>query len=161
MTAAEIIRDEHRSMGAVLKSLLSHVRGAKTQTEPADWPLYSAMLDYLQAFPEVMHHPKEDQFLFAALRRKAPAAAPVLDELESQHREGAEALRNLRHALDQSRAASNVAAFAALLEQYAEFQWRHMEIEEQQVLPLAQEKLDESDWASINAAFAANREPRW
>lgn len=160
-TAVEIIREEHRSMAAVLKSLLTHAQAAKAGKEPPDWPLYSAMLDYLQAFPEVTHHPKEDQFLFAAIRRKTSAADDALDTLQQQHLEGAERLGNLRSTLEQSRSTDRVSRFAEELEQYAEFQWQHMDIEERKILPLAIETLEAADWVLINAAFAANREPRW
>jgi len=46
------------------------------------------MLDYLQAFPEVMHHPKKDQFLFSRQRIRHPDSAVLLDGLEREHREG-------------------------------------------------------------------------
>ena len=55
-TALAVIRDEHRSMGAVLKSLTKQVGEAAAGSAPADYPFYGAMLDYLQAFPETLHH---------------------------------------------------------------------------------------------------------
>jgi hemerythrin-like domain-containing protein len=161
MKAVDIIREEHRSMASVLKSLLNQAQAARAGTADADWPLYAAMLDYLQAFPEVTHHPKEDQFLFPALRRRYANADSLLATLEDEHKAGAELLRRLVRQLEVSKTAQRVGDFADALEGYAQFQWRHMEREEKEVLPLAMEKLLTADWAAIDTAFAANREPRW
>jgi len=70
-------------------------------------------------------------------------------------------LRQLRERLEPSRKSGDVAAFSSALEQYARFQWRHMETEEREVPPLSFQHLDAEDWAVIDAAFTANREPRW
>lgn len=158
--AVAIIRDEHRSMAAVLKSLLREVDAARDGTAP-DVPLYGAMLDYLQAFPERLHHPKEDEYLFRLLRRRCSAAAPLLDDLEAQHVSGGVALRDLRAALADVAAGGNVKQFAELLQRYADYLWAHMKMEEEQVLPLAQEHLTAADWREIDAAFAINREAQW
>jgi hemerythrin-like domain-containing protein len=42
---------------------------------------------------------------------------------------------------------------------YVDFYLRHMALEESDVLPAAQRALDSADWAAIDAAFAANRDP--
>jgi branched-chain amino acid transport system ATP-binding protein len=160
-TALHVIRDEHRSIGAVLKALTKQVGEAAAGTAPADYSLYGAMLDYLQAFPETLHHPKEDQFLFHRLRVRCPQSADLLDELEAQHASGAKALASLRTALAEAVRSGDIHPFAAALGTYADFQWSHMRKEEEQVLPLAERELSAEDWAFIDAAFAVNRETRW
>jgi len=160
-TSKEIIRDEHRSMAAVLNSLTKQVTEAAAGKGPADLPLYGAMLDYLQAIPEVLHHPKEDQYLFRRLRERCPAAAPLLNELEAQHVSGAKTLANLRELLEEASCSGQVGPFADALNQYAQFQWKHMRMEEEQILPLADRELSAEDWAYLDAAFAVNRGPRW
>jgi hemerythrin-like domain-containing protein len=162
MTAAiEIIKDEHRSIAAVLKALVSHVAQARDGRTAADVHLAAAMLDYLQAYPERLHHPKEDEYLFRFLRRRCADANAVLDDLEAQHTHGAELLSELRRALEVSRAAGHFEAFDPVLTAYAAFQWQHMRTEEEVVLPLAKRHLKPEDWQAIDAAFAANRERGW
>jgi hemerythrin-like domain-containing protein len=160
-TALAVIRDEHRSMGAVLKSLTTQVAEAAAGTAPADYPLYGAMLDYLQAFPETLHHPKEDQYLFRRLRERCPQSKDLLDDLEAQHASGAKALSSLRSALAEAVKSGDIHPFTAALVAYANFQWSHMREEEDRVLPLAERELSAEDWAFIDAAFAVNRETRW
>jgi hemerythrin-like domain-containing protein len=160
-SAVDIIRDEHRSIGAVLSSLTRQVASAAAGTEPPDYPLYGAMLDYLVAFPERLHHPKEEEFLFRRLRQRAPSVNALLDELEAQHVSGSEQLQALRAELARSAPAREIGSFAKLLSRYAEEQWQHMRMEEEQVLPRAQQSLSADDWREIDAAFAMNRETQW
>ena len=160
-TALAVIRDEHRSIGAVLKSLRKQVAEAAMGTVPPDFPLYGAMLDYLQAFPETLHHPKEDQFLFRRLRDRCPQCSELLGELEAQHKSGAKALARLRETLTEGGRSGDMRPVADALMTYAEFQWNHIRKEEEQVLPLAEHELSAEDWAFIDAAFAVNRETRW
>ena len=154
--AAMIIRDEHRSLTAVLKSLEKHVAEVIAGTAPTDYPFCGAMLDYLKTFPEILHHPKEDQFLFRRLRARCPSANVLLDELEEQHRSGSLQLTALRATLAAASAQDRIEEFAEALTAYAESQWVHMRIEEEQILPLAERELTPEDWAHINSAFAAN-----
>jgi nucleotide-binding universal stress UspA family protein len=55
-----VIRDEHRSLAAVIHGLELLVRQAREANEPPSFPLLHAMLYYIKEFPETLHHPKED-----------------------------------------------------------------------------------------------------
>jgi hemerythrin-like domain-containing protein len=159
--AALIIHDEHRTLAAVLHGLLYLVRQVGKGAMTPDYLLLGSMLHYIDAFPERMHHPKEDLFLFAALRGSAPETAALLDELHAQHVEGAAAIVRLRQSLRhcQESAGAGFDAFAALVERYAEFHWQHMRMEEDKVLPLAEKALTEAQWRDLDAAFADNVDP--
>jgi hemerythrin-like domain-containing protein len=54
---------------------------------------------------------------------------------------------------------SALPALAAAVTGYAQFQWAHMRLEEEQILPLAQKALLPADWERIDAAFVANDDP--
>lgn len=43
------------------------------------------MIHYIDAFPERLHHPKEDQFLFARLSERSPESRPLVEELRAEH----------------------------------------------------------------------------
>jgi hemerythrin-like domain-containing protein len=45
------------------------------------------------------------------------------------------------------------------VQKYVDFYFQHMSLEEKQVLPLAERVLTAQDWAELDAAFAANRDP--
>src|SRR5690242_11282976 len=103
MKAIQIIRDEHRSLAAVLHGLLYLMRQTRDKGAPANFPVVSAMLYYIDAFPERFHHPKEDRYLFPLLRSRAPETGAVLDALEKDHVVGAAKLRALIQAFTRYR----------------------------------------------------------
>ncbi len=156
-----VIEDEHRSLAAVLHGLLYLVRQTREHGEKPDFKVLGAMLYYIDAVPERFHHPKEDKYLFALLRARCPEARPVLDQLQVEHKLGAEKIRNLAHALMRYEHGGAVEfdAFAAEVEAYANFHWQHMRCEERDILPLAQEKLSAGDWEAIDAAFTGHTDP--
>lgn len=159
--APSIIMDEHRSLSAVTRSLRTLARDARDRRRAPDYELFTMILDYIEGFSDRFHHPKEDEHLFAALRRRCPEASDALDVLERDHARGDELTRDLRYLLSRCRVGGPAAveAFAAAVEEYVEFHWRHMRMEEDVVLPLAERTLTEADWQPIDAAFRANEDP--
>jgi hemerythrin-like domain-containing protein len=159
--APTIIREEHRALSSVIRSLQHLAReGARGDAE-LDHDLFTVMLDYIDAFPNRYHHPKEDEYLFRALRRRTLAGAAVLDELEAEHARGDALIRELRHRLARCRVGGRPAreAFAAAVDEYAAFHWEHLRKEEDLVLPLAEAHLTPADWEEIDRVFRANDDP--
>jgi hemerythrin-like domain-containing protein len=119
------------------------------------------MIHYIDTFPERLHHPKEDRYLFQAVRRRDPGAEQVLAELESQHVRGAALIRELERALLEweTQGDAAYAAFAAKVQEFADFHWKHMRQEEDVVMPLAEKILQPEDWVEIDAAFVGNKDP--
>ncbi|MBR0567896.1 universal stress protein [Azoarcus sp. L1K30] len=159
--AVAVIRDEHRSLAAVIYAVQSAL-----EHPPMDRPLTAllgAMLDYIEAFPERSHHPKEDAYLFRALQRRTSAVDEVLRALEGQHARGPEDIAQLRMSLlDWTQGKDSAReAFAHLFDEFAQAQWAHMSLEERLVLPAASQYLTEQDWAEIVAAFEGNGDPRF
>ena len=161
MTAAiTIIKDEHRALAAVLNGLLYLNRQVRDSGQKPDFPLLKAMLDYIVAFPDRLHHPKEDEYVYRVLRERDPGVASVLDELQDEHQRGPDATQRMVDAL--SAYGSDPAVFEAFAEAvsaYADFQWAHMRKEEEVILPVAEKALFASDWTAIDAAFASNADP--
>jgi hemerythrin-like domain-containing protein len=159
--ALSIIREEHRSLSAVVHSLGILAREARDRGLVPDYELFTVILDYIESFSNRFHHPKEDEYLFAALRRRCTEANQALEVLELEHARGDEMLQDLRYLLARCRVggAAAVDAFAAAVEEYADSHWRHMRLEEDVVLPLAEQRLTEADWRPIDAAFQANEDP--
>jgi len=85
----------------------------------------------------------------------------VLDRLDQDHARGEQAIRELEHALlaFEMMGESRREAFERAVQQYVDFYFQHMTLEEKQVLPLAEKLLSDADWLALDAAFAANRDP--
>jgi hemerythrin-like domain-containing protein len=156
-----IVEAEHRSLAAVLHGMLYLVRDIRYGGAEANFELLGAMVDYIDAFPERFHHPKEDAYLFKTLGLRCHAAAPLLDRLKQDHELGAVRLRELRRALTRYQQGGSVElpSFAVLVASYAAFHWDHMRLEENDLLPLAKMHLTGEDWEAIDAAFLGHTDP--
>lgn len=160
--AIGIIRDEHRSLAAVLHAWQHLLKDAQGKGEKPDAALMQAMVHYIQAFPVALHHPKEDEYLFRKLRERTAEANPELDELEHQHVRDEKQVLELAALVDRYAAgAASVADVEQAVSHYAQTIWEHMGREEGVILPLAQRHLTDEDWTEINAAFQQNRDPRF
>jgi branched-chain amino acid transport system ATP-binding protein len=161
MKAIHKIRDEHRAISAVLHGLKQLARDAQDARVRPDFRVFKAMIHYIDEFPEQLHHPKEDQFLFPAVMGRAPQAKQVVESLKAEHREGGRLVRELERALllfEDSWPAGG-AEFLRTVDAYADFHWRHMRKEELEVMPLAEKHLTAQDWAAIDEAFDVNQDP--
>lgn len=160
--AIGIIRDEHRSLAAVLHAWQHLLKTAKEQNATPDAALMRAMLQYIQTFPLALHHPKEDDYLFRLLRERTHTMDAEIDELERQHERDHQLVEDLAATLERHIAGS---APIENVEQavcgYTKFMWEHMGREEGVILPAAQRYLTEADWTEINAAFSENKDPRF
>jgi nucleotide-binding universal stress UspA family protein/hemerythrin-like domain-containing protein len=158
--ALAVIRDEHRSLAAVIHAMQDALA---EQAPPVDFTMMRAAVFYLREFPERLHHRREEETLFRLLRQRAPASEALIAELEQQHREGSAAFARLQAALAAFEAGGPArrAAFADELERYAQQQWTHMGQEEAQILPMASEHLTEADWLAIAGAFESHHDPRF
>jgi hemerythrin-like domain-containing protein len=159
--AADIILDEHRSLGAVVHALQHLVRGLRDRHEQPDFRLLHAMLYYIREYPGRLHHPKEDRYLFKALRQRTLEADAVLDELEHEHAQGEAMLYALTIALSSFEAGADphCIRFAEQVDKFAAFYWQHMRKEEELVLPLAERMLTDEDWSLVHGEFLSNGDP--
>ncbi|KAI5915444.1 hemerythrin domain-containing protein [Thauera sp. 2A1] len=156
-----IIHDEHRAIAAMMHGLRQIVAGIEAGRLKPDFALFRDMVEYIDKVPERVHHPKEDQYLFARLRTRCADALPVIEALEAEHRIGDARIRALETAMQQYEQAGQAgfAGFKAAVNEYVEAEWKHMNREEHEVFPLAEKHLADEDWTAIDAAFLSNQNP--
>ncbi len=163
--AMRVIRDEHASLAAMLQSLRQMVkRGSDPQGKGEHdrfFEVVRAMLFYIDEFPETLHHPKESELLFPRVAKVAPHTRAVIDQLERDHHQGENRVRELMHMLMAWEYLGDVRreAFEVAVSQYIDFYLEHMRLEETVVMPEAEKLLTDADWHALNAAFATNQDP--
>ena len=156
-----VIRDEHNALSAMLQSLHLLLRQGPEGDPKRFFATLRAMLFYIDEYPERLHHPKETELLFPRVLRHSPEAAAAVQKLDLDHVHSERAVRELQHLLlawellGESRRAAFVDAFGKYINGYRE----HMLLEETAILPVAENSLSAEDWAEVDAAFAANRDP--
>jgi hemerythrin-like domain-containing protein len=151
------IRHEHRLMRAILESMLQLVRLADTYGNGINHQVMRTMTYYLDQFPERLHHPREDRYLFPAVLKRAPQIAAQLALLESEHAKGAQKMLELEQALLRFEAGgpTKFSQYRNVVEDYVKFYSAHMRAEEDTILPVAIEALTTADWKLLAEAFQA------
>ena len=157
----DIIRDEHRALAGILIALRTLVREARDGRTSPDYDLWRAIVYYIHAFPERLHHPKESEVLFRELRARSTEVAATLDRLDADHERGEASVTRLMMQLVECEQLGDghLPSFADAVERYVAGYLQHMEIEEREILPLAERTIPAEDWAAIDSAFALNRDP--
>lgn len=156
MRALQVLADEHQSLAAILHAVRFMLKEIGAGRLAPDVKLLRAMVDYLEAYPEQRHHPREDRLLFARLQARTDEGKELLERLFHQHAGTAERIRLLDTALAAfERDPSEVSGLAAAFDTYAEFYRNHMLLEEREILPLLRKHFTAADWAEIDAELAA------
>ena len=129
------------------------------------FPLLRAMLHYLVAFPEKLHHPKEDAYLFRKLRARTQRVRRDARRTRTPARRGTRARRRSWHGASTPTRripSGGLTRFAAAVERFSTSQMQHMALEAKVDHPRrARTHLTAEDWAEIGAAFASNGDPRF
>jgi hemerythrin-like domain-containing protein len=161
MKALQKIRDEHRSISAVLHGLKQLARDAQDVAVKPEFAVFRAMIHYIDEFPEQLHHPKEDKYLFPPIAARAPESQALIDSLRREHKDGARLVRELERSLMffEDRWPLGASEFLQTVDAYADFHWQHMRKEESQILPLAERCFSPGDWAMVDEAFNVNHDP--
>ena len=73
--ALNTIKNEHRSLEAILRAMRDLVARLRAGAAGPDFDGLRAMLYYLDAFSARLHHPREDEFLFQPLRARRGGGA--------------------------------------------------------------------------------------
>lgn len=132
--------------------------------ETPNLPLVASIVEYLRDYPCQFHHPKEERFLFPALKAHGGEGAEAIARLESEHA----AEDALIHALDlaardlgvaRGAGSEPLANFAEAARAYSLFLEQHVREEENHVFPLALRTLSADEWAHLDRTFGAHADP--
>ena len=158
--AIDTIRQEHRALGQVLELLQHLLRDiAARHTEP-DFRLFALAFYYIDDFVCRVHHPKEDQYIFAAVRRHTQDFDETLEQLQKEHLRDDETMPELYRllVLYQAGAPGAFELLRAALDLHATMLYKHMRKEE---MLLTDERLPipAEEWRAMAEAFSANEDP--
>jgi len=153
--ALAAIRDEHSCLAAINEVLREEAARARAG-ESIDTVFLSRLLKYQYDFGERLHHPKEEQYLFARLLDNSEDAVDMIHSLSVQHRELGERLKQIYTRLQSADGLPENEMMDMLAEEidaYVDIQWRHLNMEEKLIIPAARYMLSAEDWEDIALAF--------
>ena len=157
----EIIRDEHSSLAAMLRSMRMLVDRGPRDDAKNFFDVLRAMLFYIDEFPERLHHPKETELLFPRVLAAVPELGVAVARLDRDHEYTERQVREIQHLLlawellGETRRQPFVDAFT----RYVNLYLAHMQLEEHEILPAAERHLSEADWQGLDAEFEQNCDP--
>ena len=128
---------------------------------PPDFDQLRRLVAYVERFSQKLHQAAEEQQLFRAVERRAPAAASAIARAKRDHAACLGYQHRLNNALGhwiggQVSAGGEVALMA---DDYVRFCRLHSRIEARDVLSVAVQVLGPDDWRAIGQAYAAINDP--
>ena|SRR5579872_3131343 len=159
MTMIEVLREEHRNIGRLLRAL-DHQIDVFAAAEAPDYDVIVGVADYFLDYPDRCHHPKED-LIISRLREAHPAAAAKVGDLSGEHKALHQKAHRFRETVrlllnDTDIARSQVVEAARA---FIDAQWRHLRSEEASFLPLAERLLTATDLAAIEDRLSKSADP--
>lgn len=158
--AIDTIKAEHRSLGEVIE-LLQHLLSDVAHGHSApEFELLSLALYYIEDFQCRLHHPKEEEHLFAAIRCHTRGLDHAIAQLRSEHHTDEQMVRELYRlvVIYQAGAPEALDNLRTSLDVYAEMIHEHMRKEEA-LMEDSRVVLPEAQWRAIATAFLADEDP--
>ena len=145
---------EHLNFARLLRLLEEQV-ARFARGESADYTLMEDIVHYLRHFPDLHHHRYENE-VYARMREREPALAPLVARLLQEHRVIAACGERLAELLDAVLGDSPVvrADLEAAAATYLVYYRAHIDAEETQMLPRVAATLRAADWAGIADSVA-------
>lgn len=154
--------DDHQHLASVLEVFEDQYRALETGKGP-DYDLLRDILDYVQSFPDTIHHPTEDLLFNYLLKnvRLSDGEQAAITENREQHKELSEATQILLRMIDHifANGIVNGAALKLKMSRYLSEQLRHMEFENRYLFPLAETRLSARDWDAVEDQLLHGDDP--
>ncbi len=158
-SSLEFIHEEHRNIARVLRALEKLAGDDTVLKRSVATDLLTSMLYYLRVYPYAVHHPKEERHLFPAVTAKDATAAAAVDALHKEHAEGYALLQRIEIAAAEAGAEGGLARLKETILAYVGHEYRHMEREEKEILPVAERVLAPAAVSAMRRHFAAHADP--
>ena len=160
-TSISVIHEEHASLSAMLYSLRLMIERGMEDQPAVFFDVLRAMIFYIDEVPEKQHHTKESELLFPAIARRTDDGGELISQLESDHRQGEKAVRELQHKLLawEILGESRRMEFEEKADLYIDFYLNHIRLEEKYLIPQALNVLTAADWKELDKAFEKNSDP--
>ena len=140
----------------LLESLLGEVRAG----EHIDLNALSEIVDYVQAYPDLIHHKRED-VIFSVYLEHGTGRNELVDRLMAEHVLLLKKTQEIREHIEQWCNDSPVPRerVVSIIADYLQMQWDHLNLEESSVFDLLDQELEPDDWVRIEAAMPAATDP--
>jgi len=153
------LREDHQNLTRLLDLLESECREVPEDGEP-DMELLLDIMHYMTIYPDAIHHPRED-LVYTAMREHCTDLAEGLESVPGDHREIAQLGATLRKDIEAIISGAAVTRQHLLedLVNYVGHLRRHIEWEETDLFPRADDLARENDTATIDVSLYLDEDP--
>jgi hemerythrin-like domain-containing protein len=155
----EQLKADHGNISRLLATLEEQIAIVHDE-ENADFELMHDIMVYMTDYPDRTHHPMEG-LVFRKLAKRDNSADGVVARLEREHAglaEKGQRFRDmLRHVVDGSMVERHVLEDTS--RDYVVFLRSHMEIEDSDAFPRAEQALTAEDWEDVASSIEARTDP--
>lgn len=126
----------------------------------ANFHVLSEIVDYVQVYPDLIHHPRED-VIFRIYQERFPQEMPAIDRLLEEHQTLINSTLELRTLMEQWGCDSPVPRdyLAKLFADYLRLQFDHLNLEEGSVYGQLAAGLTDEDWGRIESSMPQGSDP--
>jgi hemerythrin-like domain-containing protein len=155
----DVLLEEHRNIEKLLL-VLEQELDVFDHSEPPDYEILQAIIEYFQDYPEDYHHPKED-IVFEKLKQRDPSAVARIGDVEAEHQLETKRLQRFAQAVNDILAGREYPrqGFHDVVRDFIEHQRQHMHKEERLLFPAAVNALQPGDWAEIDSRMNNRKDP--
>lgn len=155
----EELHQDHLNLAKVLRGLERQLEDVRA-LEPIDLNTLSEIVDYVESYPDLFHHPREDVIFSVYLERRG-GQCELIDRLQTEHARLVSKTREIREHIDQWCHDSPVLRerVAAVIADYLRLQWNHLNLEEESAFGLLDSELTADDWERIESSAPTAPDP--
>lgn len=153
------LQKDHSNLEKLL-NLLTEQLQILEQDDEVDFSLILDIVDYVESYLDLYHHPREDA-MFKMYLAKSSSGRAMIDKLMKEHRALAQLTQSLCKLLNgiMHDAVISKETFKQELSAYIQHQKDHLTTEEEKVFPLINKTLTKEDWRQIEKEIPAREDP--
>jgi len=155
----ERLQRDHKNLERLME-LLETQLDAFSEGRESNFDLKSELLEYLETYAQLVHHPTED-LIFAAARPLLPEMQAIFDKLAGQHRDLVMLTRKFRNALEGIMQGAVQTREEVSIEgrEYIALQRVHLHLEDTEVFPSIDQVLTAKEWKKIEKKLPEGDDP--
>jgi hemerythrin-like domain-containing protein len=153
------LHQDHVNLGRLLGLLQRELDRLRSGESP-DYFLLIDVIDYIESYPDQIHHPRED-VIFRVYLASHQSEAEDVKRLMEEHESLVVESHQMRRAVEQvtQSAVSSRDALETQLAQFIARQWDHLNLEEGRIFRVLSESLTEAEWRQIEADLPSAVDP--
>jgi len=155
----EELHQDHVNLAKVLRVLDSQLAEVRAG-EHVNLNLLSEIVDYVESYPDLIHHQREN-VIFSVYLERCGGGSGLIEGLMAEHGRLLGKTHEIREHIQQWWIDSPVPRqrVVAVIEDYLQMQWNHLNLEEEAAFDLLNRELADDDWQRIDASTPAASDP--